>query len=195
MNHNTQQGNPEYRGNDKLCAVSVHPGLFTNAECQQVIGLREMLANEAGKAGLSSRVTAIRKSDVSWLPLEADTRWIYERIHGLVMQKNNMYRFVLAGFREPLQVASYSGEGHYGWHVDLGKQVTSTRKLSVSIQLSEEPDYTGGELEFWGMDDVRILKTAGAAVVFPSFLMHRVTPVTRGTRYSLVAWVHGPAFR
>ena len=98
------------------------------------------------------------------------------------------------GFFEGVQVASYSGGGHYGWHMDVGQGVVSTRKLSISVQLSDPADYDGGELEFLASGDCGP-RTQGTLIAFPSFLVHRVRPVTRGTRWSLVSWVAGPSFR
>lgn len=184
-----------YPGNDNLCKISIHPGLFTADECSEIVLTGEVLPGSEGLAGLRDEVAAIRKSTVRWLTLLPETKWIFERIHGLVMQRNAVYQFALTGFREPLQIASYSGEGHYGWHVDLGEQLTATRKLSISIQLTDPSSYDGGDLEFWNMGSAQSPREIGTAIVFPSYLMHRVRPVTRGMRQSLVAWVHGPSFQ
>jgi len=92
--------------------------------------------------------------------------------------------------------ASY--KGHYDWHDDEeilnGRRFA--RKLSLSILLTDGQDYTGGDLEVEGYSlSPKRARQRGSAILFPSFLRHRVTPVTRGTRKSLVAWVVGPAWR
>lgn len=69
----------------------------------------------------------------------------------------------------------------------------STRKLSMSIQISAPEDYEGGDLEFFKVSDATT-RQRGSVIFFPSFLHHRIIPVARGRRYSLVAWAHGDAF-
>jgi len=94
-----------------------------------------------------------------------------------------------------LQYTVYGPEQHFDWHMDLGPGATSTRKLSMTIQLSGNDDYTGGALEFVNAPAMHEARAMGAATFFPSYLAHRVTPVETGTRRSLVAWACGPAFR
>jgi PKHD-type hydroxylase len=96
-------------------------------------------------------------------------------------------------FVEPVQVGRYPEGGHYGWHVDVKKPDENglCRKLSSVLLLSD--DFDGGELE---MKKETLPKlTKGSIIVFPSFLQHRVTPVTRNERYTAVAWAVGPYFR
>ena len=86
--------------------------------------------------------------------------------------------------------------GHYGWHMDADPPQNGVqRKLSISILLSDPSEFEGGELQFRGIEDRKILTMQGSIVVFPSFIEHRVTPVTKGVRYSAVTWVSGPSFR
>jgi PKHD-type hydroxylase len=104
-----------------------------------------------------------------------------------------MWNFNLSHFKEDLQLGQYiEGEGHYDWHMDVGENA-STRKLSVSIQLSDPEEYEGGELNFFiNRNEIKAPKTKGTVVIFPSFFMHKVSMVTKGVRKSLVIWVHGP---
>ena len=89
-----------------------------------------------------------------------------------------------------------SDEGHYDWHIDADAPVNDIqRKLSISILLSDPSEFEGGELQFKGIENDKILTKQGSIVVFPSFIEHRVTPVTKGVRYSAVTWASGPAFR
>jgi len=84
---------------------------------------------------------------------------------------------------------------HYTWHMDRGSDITP-RKLSIVIQLSSPDQYQGGDLElFFAEPHVTAPRGLGDATAFASFVMHRVTPVTRGVRRSLVVWVGGPGFR
>ncbi len=81
---------------------------------------------------------------------------------------------------------------HYGWHMDVGPDGdTATRKISVTVQLSDPDTYEGGNLELMPGDVAIMRRVQGGAVLFPSFLLHRVTPMEKGTRYSLVAWFVG----
>jgi predicted 2-oxoglutarate/Fe(II)-dependent dioxygenase YbiX len=85
--------------------------------------------------------------------------------------------------------------GFYNWHTDFAG-LRPLRKISVSIQLSRADDYEGGDLELmYGIHPQKIERTRGTFIAFPSFMLHRVTPVTRGTRWSLVAWILGARWR
>jgi len=97
---------------------------------------------------------------------------------------------------EALQVAAYSAtnKGTYGWHMDMGPG-TMNRKIGISVSLNPPSDYQGGDFQVNCAKTETLEQIQGQAIVFPSYLMHRVTPVTRGTRYSLVAWVLGRPFR
>lgn len=91
-------------------------------------------------------------------------------------------------------------EGHYGWHVDElvsnGPNRVSARKISLTIQLSDPSEYEGGDFEFFTLRNMpKELKEKGTVLLFPSSHMHRVTPVTKGVRKSLVAWFDGPNWR
>lgn len=94
---------------------------------------------------------------------------------------------------ERVQIARYSERDYYGWHIDmLTNGAMTTRKLSTSIVLNN--DFEGGELEFEGVKEQPKMGK-GSVIVFPSFVRHQVKPVTKGVRYSAVAWMHGPAFK
>lgn len=100
-----------------------------------------------------------------------------------------------------IQFTEYPAEsqGHYDWHVDVfwETQEFYQRKLSMVVQLSDPGDYEGGELQLdeWKRPDPDLLKKRGSVIIFPSFIKHRVTPVTKGIRRSLVAWIEGPLWR
>jgi PKHD-type hydroxylase len=107
------------------------------------------------------------------------------------------FGFDLTSFDQGLQLTRYDGtdEQHYDWHVDRGMG-TGQRKLAITLQLSDPKDYEGGDLELrFGKDPITVNKDRGMITLFPSYTMRRVTPVTKGTRYSLVAWVSGPPFK
>jgi len=138
-----------------------------------------------------------RTSRVKWIPMISESAFLYERVTKLVMDANKiMWNFALSCFKEDGQYTEYDSaqESHYDWHMDVGLGAP-TRKLSVSLQLSEEADYEGGELEIRiHRSTYKASKKKGTLIIFPSFLSHRVTPVTRGVRRSMVFWLHGPPF-
>jgi PKHD-type hydroxylase len=120
---------------------------------------------------------------------------VVPRLGSLISRANQHYRFELRGFLESIQVAQYGAADFFDWHIDLGRGHASLRKVSITIQLSDPGEYDGGELEFQGMAGVRQPRTQGTGILFPSFLGHRVTTITRGTRYSMVAWASGSPFK
>jgi len=108
----------------------------------------------------------------------------------------------------PVQMTKYTEEdsGTYDWHIDsfFNDHSFYDRKISVIVQLSDPDEYEGGDFEFHpsmttklneDTDLKKLLRLKGTVITFPSFLLHRVTPVTRGTRYSLVSWIEGPTFK
>src|SRR5690606_9311704 len=103
----------------------------------------------------------------------------------------------IGGIEGNIQLARYdsSDRGFYDWHRDFDR-IAPRRKISVSIQLSRPDEYDGGDLELLvDREPCRPEKDRGSFIAFPSFTLHRVSPVTRGTRWSLVAWVVGPRWR
>ena len=151
-----------------------------------------------GKLGLGDNNATVRRSKVVFLPAEDKHRWIYERLWRAAQEVNRqMFCVDLADMEPNIQLARYDStdQGFYGWHTDFAA-VRPLRKLSISIQLSHSEDYDGGDLEImFGAEPYKLDRTKGACLVFPSFMLHRVTPVTRGTRWSLVAWIVGNRWR
>ena len=99
-----------------------------------------------------------------------------------------------------LKMIEYEKGGHYTWHADFNPGTCSLRKLVAIIQLTDPSEYEGGDVQF-GIQDKHtkewytMNKLKGSLTLFPAFLCHNVTPVTKGKRISLVAWVTGPQFR
>jgi PKHD-type hydroxylase len=142
----------------------------------------------------------IRSSRVKWIPQDERFKWIYELMSKLILEANkNLWNFDVHTMLEQIQYTEYlaEDEGHYTWHQDIGPGNASKRKISVTIQLSEDDEYDGGDLEIWkgGTSVDKCARGAGVAVLFPSYMMHRVTPITRGTRKSLVLWVGGSHYK
>ena len=109
-----------------------------------------------------------------------------------------IYKYELFGLVEAFQYTVYDGEegGHYNWHVDMGRENVEPRKISLSLQLTDPLDYEGCNLVLEAGDGPYVAERGrGTVVAFPSYVLHRVTPIESGTRKSLVVWVAGPEFR
>lgn len=156
-------------------------------------------AGQQEKAELEGGVTTdedLRKSAVMPILPGAKNDWLFERMTDATTQANQYYRFDLNGFYEPLQLAEYSEGDFFDWHLDFGTGASSNRKLSLTIQLSEADDYEGGDLEFRINNKVvKAPRERGTVLIFPSFIMHRVTKITKGKRRSVVGWVSGVPYR
>lgn len=140
----------------------------------------------------------IRSSQIKWIPQHPQFEWLYFKMMNLALEANkNLWDFDLYHINDSIQYTEYyaTENGHYDWHQDCGPNNLSLRKLSMVIQLNDE--YEGGELEIWqgGQNYQTLPKEKGFCVCFPSYMMHRVKPVTSGTRKSLVLWLGGGRYR
>lgn len=137
-----------------------------------------------------------RRSQVYWIPKTKEYIELYTEILKAAVACNaEFYQFKLSGLPEKIQYTVYTenDKGHYDWHIDMGPMEVN-RKLSVVVQLSDPSEYEGGDLEINNGKIVQVEKEKGTMILFPSYMLHRVTPVTKGTRRTLVAWINGPAF-
>ncbi|WP_146590103.1 2OG-Fe(II) oxygenase [Puniceibacterium confluentis] len=183
-----------------MIAVHSCEAAFSEAECDQIVALaRDTAPSDAGLVG-QQRDHNLRRADLVWVDDIPGTGWIMDRIIDVVRVANrDQYRFDLSDFSESPQIARYGAEreGHFDWHADIGDgPVAARRKLTMVVQLSQDADYDGGVLEIMPSANVIAApRGRGAATIFPAFQLHRVTPVTRGERFSLTVWAHGPGFR
>ncbi len=156
----------------------------------------EQLSSPAELEGHVTKDEGLRKSSVIPIYPGEDMDWLFERMANFTTQVNQYYHFDLNGFYEPLQLAQYGVGDFFDWHLDFGSGGSSNRKLSLSIQLSDPDTYEGGDLEFRINNNiVKAPRKAGTAIIFPSFIMHRVNKITKGNRRSIVGWVSGPPYR
>lgn len=187
-------------------SISEHPFVtyqdaFTFGELDQAILQMDKIEKDCAKIGDEGQVTkTIRSSSVAWLSLNNESQWIYDRMAWVARLLNGQfYKFDLHGFFEDMQYTIYNGEekNHYTWHRDtsLGSQ-SPPRKLSMILQLNDPTEYEGGDIEILTSHTPdTVTKQRGLITVFPSYTMHRVTPVTSGIRKTLVVWISGPAFK
>ena len=167
------------------------------------------------KKGALKNLQKKRKSEIVWV----NDQWIYKEIHPFIHEANKTAGWNFDwDFSESCQFTKYGVGQHYGWHCDSWDKPYDKpndlnshgkiRKLSVTVSLSDPSEYEGGNLEFdfrnqvdWERNKKSKIKECteirprGSIIVFPSFVWHRVNPVTRGTRYSLVIWNLGLPFR
>ena len=174
--------------------------IFSKEECQQIIALGESLNPQVATVTSKTKEDlTTRQSYVSWVFPNQDNRWVFERVIANVLSLNQQYfNFDLYGLAEGFQFTRYDAPtGKYDAHID--KVLNGLpRKLSLTIQLSDPDEYEGGDLNLYigpGMEPSTPEKQQGKLIAFPSYVLHQVTPVTKGTRYSLVCWVTGKPFK
>ena len=180
---------------DKIQNWAFIDNLFTFEECAQIIAIGNTRLEEATVAGGKDKKD-IRESQIAWLGSN-DIEFAFRRVTDGVLNLNSQFfNFDLFGMAEGFQFTRYDAPtGHYGAHIDKALNGT-VRKLSLTIQLSSPEDYEGGELALYTDKEAQVmLKELGKMIVFPSYVLHEVRPITKGTRYSLVAWITGKPFK
>ena len=181
---------------------AVWANAFSPAELDQIETYGDRLAAEEATIADATPEGGVRNdiriTRTAWLAPAPEARWIYDRVQKVARALNDrVYQFELSGFSENLQYTVYHGAegGYYGWHVDQGP-LRTRRKLSLSVQLTDPSLYEGCDLEFQGGNKLETApRDRGAVIAFPSYVLHRVTPCTKGTRKAIVAWTTGPQFR
>jgi PKHD-type hydroxylase len=141
----------------------------------------------------------IRKNRVVFLPSHDDRyRWAFDKIARCVINLNKQFWNFDLTFVETLQFTIYNREqDFYTAHMDTSHNNPEQRKLSFVVQLSDPTNYTGSDLQIHscGLNFFNTVRNRGAIIAFPSYMVHRVTPLLSGTRYSLVGWVCGPPYK
>ena len=180
-------------------------------ECEKIIEYGKSLNPEEGQTAASTKMLSseekqehsekIRSSKTAFI----SDIWLKKDLSSIVKYANKSWKFSL-NCDEDVQFTEYEPRGHYTWHNDSIKNPMNlknmTRKLSTVVQLSKPEDYEGGDLRFnlRGLDSSTgdtvmspppEFKQQGSMVIFPSFLWHKVEPITSGKRYSLVMWTLG----
>lgn len=181
---------------------SVRHNIFSDEEIEKIKTQAESIPEQSGKVKGGQELPSYRSCTVQWMHESNDeTRWIFDRIAYHIFDTNNQFfNYDLYGF-DSIQYTTYEKKDYYDWHQDvvIGRQekhVLPPRKLSASILLND--DFKGGEFEFFtgtshGPERPPLKK--GSILIFSSFMYHRVAPVTKGVRSSLVVWALGPKFK
>ena len=175
--------------------------LFTPEQCQQIIECgRRQTPQQAqvgtGKPG-GGTDTKKRITTISWIPF-SEMKPMYDQVNSFIKKTNlNHFGFEDIGVTEQAQFTEYPEGGFYDWHMDCDVNMQHeppVRKISMTVLLSPENQFEGGHLELMAPGKYAKLKQ-GHAICFASFLNHRVQPVTKGVRQSLVMWFGGHPFR
>ena len=175
---------------DEDCDMIIHEGLALNNFKQAGVNKDNLPDPE------------LRQGSIAWFPKESPIDFLCKTYVGRANNEAN-WNYIIND-SEQVQFSIYGLQSKYGWHRDTNVEMpegTPVRKLSISVQLSHPDDYENGDFQiknFYGnelTEHKESLRNRGTVIVFPSFLEHQVTPVTKGTRYSLVQWYRGPDWR
>ena len=175
--------------------------IFSPKQCQMVIDKGMSLKSEEAKVGMGQRPGGgydpdKRITTISWIPFKEMPEMYRDIEMNMLQANNNHFGFKRMQLTEPGQFTHYPTGGFYDWHMDndiIGKLQPPVRKISMTLLLSDPSTFEGGELEFMSKGKTAKLEQ-GQAMFFASWLQHRVKPVIRGERSSLVMWFGGPSF-
>jgi PKHD-type hydroxylase len=184
-----------------LMANTVAP-IFTPQQCQDIINMGHQQKQEEAKIGTtqnkSKHDTKMRITTISWIPFEAMPN-MYKIIEQSMLQANrNHFGYEGMQLTEFAQFTEYPKGGFYDWHMDSEvhcKYEPPVRKISMTILLSNQSEFEGGDLEFMAEGNKPPQLLQGQAIYFCSMLRHRVAKVKKGIRRSLVMWFGGPPFK
>jgi PKHD-type hydroxylase len=184
----------------KSLIVETTGPIFTPEQCQLIINAgrsEPVQMGEVGGGGNGTIDTKTRTSHISWIPFNKLPE-MYKTLEN-VMHRTNNNHFGFEGMQitEQAQYTEYPAGGFYDWHIDsdvVGINEPPVRKISMTCLLSHESEFEGGGLEL--MSDGKIARPKqGQAIFFASYIRHRVIPITKGIRKSLVMWFGGPSFK
>ena len=183
------------------CVTTTGP-MFTPEQCQKIIEAGRSQPRQDASVGQAEKKGGIvdtntRTSHISWIPFK-NMPEMYKDIE-TIMKKTNGNHFGFDGMQitEQAQYTEYPSGGFYDWHMDSDVNFAhepTVRKISMTCLLSHESEFEGGELQI-ERDENKVKLVQGQAIFFASFIRHRVAPVTRGVRKSLVMWFGGPPLK
>tara|TARA_R100001244_G_scaffold105562_2_gene78317 strand:+ start:4023 stop:4610 length:588 start_codon:yes stop_codon:yes gene_type:complete len=188
-----------YEKRDHIHFFSFQRKVFTKKECEHIVKLGKKEGLGKAFVGNKNKLNnKQRKGKISWIhPIKSNT-WMFERITYYLNELNKKYfKFELDGFLEGFQFTNYKNKEFYDWHIDRGFNSTYARKLSLTIQLTDPTEYRGADLVLSESTEETVIneKEQGTLIVFPSFTMHKITPIIKGERNSLVGWCSGSNFK
>ena len=184
-----------------LMANTVGP-IFTSQQCQDIINIGHQQKTEEAKVGTSKKEgkydTKKRITTISWIPFKVMPE-MYKRIeHSMLQVNGNHFGYEGMTITEVAQFTEYPKGGFYDWHMDADVNCQfepPVRKISMTILLSPQTEFEGGDLEFMSEGNKPPQLLQGQAIFFCSLIRHRVAKVKKGIRRSLVMWFGGPPFK
>jgi len=184
-------------------SYAYYSGLFDNEMLDGIIETGEKIKAEAASVGGSFTNAggpneSIRKTTIHWIPTIEDNAWIFRKLTDVILAANEQWFGFDLNNIENLQYSVYNVGDFYEKHVDHMFQGAGQypRKLSFTMQLTDPSEYEGGEtMLITAKDPFPIPKDRGTITFFPSYTLHEVMPITKGTRKALVGWVHGPRLK
>ncbi len=185
----------------KSWIVETTTPLFTPEQCQKIIDCGRRQKPQQAQVGMNKPEGGVdtkkRVTTISWIPFE-EMKPMYSDLNNFIQAANeNHFGFGDIQITEQAQFTEYPEGGFYDWHMDCDVNMQHeppVRKISMTLLLSPENQFEGGDLELMAKGKKAKLKQ-GHAIIFASFLNHKVNPVTRGVRQSLVCWFGGKPFR
>ena len=186
----------------KSWIVETTTPLFTPEQCQMVIDAGRRQKPQKAQVGMGRKPeggldTKKRVTTIGWIPFK-EMQPMYNQINEFIQKANrNHFGFEDIQITEQAQFTEYPEGGFYDWHMDTDVNMQHeppVRKISMTLLLSPENQFEGGDLELMAPGK-RVKLKQGHAIIFASFLTHRVAPVTRGVRQSLVMWFGGEPFK
>jgi len=175
--------------------------MFTPEECDKIIEISNK--NYAAPATIGGRVEdtnlnrQIRSAEIYAVDNNQENAWIFDKVGKIVSVANGLhFDYDLMGITHSLQLIEYNTDaknpGHYDWHIDAGDGDVCTRKISLTVQLSDPDTYEGCDLHVLDHSrEITAVRERGSVSLFPGYMPHKVDPVRSGKRYALVIWVHG----
>ena len=186
----------------KSWIVETTTPLFTPDQCRQIIECGHRQKPQKAQVGMGRKPgggldTEKRVTTIGWIPFD-EMKEMYDEVNVFIQKANrNHFGFSDIQITEQAQFTEYPEGGFYDWHTDTDVNMSHeppVRKISMTCLLSPENQFEGGDLELTSPGKTAKLKQ-GHAIIFASFLNHRVAPVTRGVRQSLVMWFGGEPFK
>lgn len=164
----------------------VYNNFLTTNELQQIFTLSPKWTKGTTIKKQSTRI-------VDTYNITGKFEWLDQKVAQVVKERNKSFNFKLKRINET-KLLRYKPGGKYDWHQDVIYTDSEQRKFTYIIQLSNSNEYAGGDFQFRDADNIDLsrFREQGSLIIFPSLMYHRITPLTQGTRYSIVGWVVGP---
>ena len=181
-----------------------YTNVFTDVQIEEIKKLGDTLEGKDASiesAGIEKNTAGVNKevrnSIISFMPITEENEWLFRSLTDIISTANKAYFGFDLNSIETLQYTVYNEGGFYDKHIDILNSTSSSgvRKLSFSLQLTDEEEYEGGDLIISNAKDVAISRNKGTITFFPSYTPHEVLPVTSGVRKALVGWIIGPNFK